>query len=131
MDATVPSTPSAIRLRRITSPPPASTLGTPSTLGPSPFSLDRCTYQYPASSPGPPGTLCRHPNIIQDAVGVSPIGVHLDPKVQVHFRSKKRFEIQARFRPDSFDHLARASDHDGLLRFDLDDDRAIQRQQPV
>src|SRR5689334_7031041 len=71
------------------------------------------------------------PEILQDRVVFAPFRFHAHLQVDEHFHPEEALEILPRRRADPLDHVAAAANHDGLLRFALHDNGAIQPQNRV
>src|SRR5262249_4987719 len=67
----------------------------------------------------------------QYALVFAPLRLHADVEIQEHPRVEKTLQILPRRRSDALDHLAASSDHDRLVRLAVDDDRAVQLEQPA
>ena len=61
---------------------------------------------------------------------VPPLGLHFHVEIEEHLLLEVLLEPETRRGPDVLDHRTRLTDDDRLLRFALDEDRAIELQQP-
>src|SRR4051812_38362362 len=68
---------------------------------------------------------------VKHAFVFSPVLSNLHVEIEEYARVEKGLELLARRRPDGLDHRAALADEDRLLRFALDQDRAIQAHQPL
>src|SRR3989442_13696320 len=78
-----------------------------------------------------PGLLPRpQTDVVQHPFIFAPF--RLDPHVEteIHASPEELLELLARRRADAFDHVTALADHDRLVRFAIDHDRAIQPQKP-
>src|SRR3954471_2233498 len=72
-----------------------------------------------------------HSEVVERAVVLAPVGLHADVQVEEDMGREEPLQLLARGGTDLLDHVAVASDHDRLLRFPLDDDAAVQAQDPL
>src|SRR6266540_3951892 len=75
--------------------------------------------------------LSRQPQRIEHPLVLAPIGSHLHSQIEKDLRIEKPLELLARGSANGFDHRAALAHHDWLLRFALDDNRAVQTQEPA
>src|SRR4051812_1921300 len=71
-----------------------------------------------------------HAQVAQQRIVFAPVALDAHVKVEEDARSKELLEIDACGTANTLDHLAAAADDDPLLRVALDDDAAIELENP-
>ena len=72
------------------------------------------------------------PQLVERALVFAPVGADLDAQIEEHPRVEEAFELDSGAPDaDGLDHRAAPADDDRLLRFALDQDGAVQAEQPL